>query len=142
MVKNENIEVENPVGLVDCKKHILLIDDDDATCILIEESLEDTNYELTSINDGIKGFNMFNNNKYDLVLLDIRLPGLSGFELCSLFKEIHPSIPIIAYTACCTIETEEKCYEAGFSDILYKPQELSEIIHTVNKHLLLMSHSN
>jgi len=61
------------------------------------------------------------NPEVDLVLLDIRLPDKSGFEVIKEMKEINDKIPVIAQTAFALVGDEKKCYEAGFDDYIAKP---------------------
>jgi DNA-binding response OmpR family regulator len=81
------------------KKKILLVDDEPDTCIIYQMALEDAGYECISYTDSVKPLQEFRPHLYDLILLDIKMPTLSGFDLCKIIIELDPTVHIIFITA-------------------------------------------
>ena len=81
------------------KKRILLVDDEIDICIVYQIVLQDAGYECVSYTDSLKALQEFKSNYYDLILLDIKMPVLNGFELCKKIREVDKTIHIIFITA-------------------------------------------
>jgi CheY-like chemotaxis protein len=81
------------------KKRVLLVDDEPDTCIVYQIVLQDAGYECTSYTDSVKALKEFRPNYYDLILLDIKMPVLNGFELCKKIREIDKTVHVIFITA-------------------------------------------
>jgi DNA-binding response OmpR family regulator len=81
------------------KKKILLVDDEPDTCIVYQMALEDAGYECISYTDPVKVLREFRPHLYDLILLDIKMPMLSGFDLCKIITELDITVHIIFITA-------------------------------------------
>ena len=80
------------------RNKILLIDDDEEMCEEIVEALESEGYEVCVSNDGLEGYRLIRENKYDLVLLDVRLPGMSGLDILKRVRETGIETHIIVIT--------------------------------------------
>jgi DNA-binding response OmpR family regulator len=76
-----------------------VVDDDPDTCIVYQIVLEDAGYECKSYTDSVKALQEFSPNYYDLILLDIKMPVLNGFELCKKIREVDKTVRIIFITA-------------------------------------------
>jgi CheY-like chemotaxis protein len=81
------------------KKRVLLVDDEPDTCIVYQIVLQDAGYECISYTDSVKALKEFRSNYYDLILLDIKMPVLNGFELCKKIREIDKTVHVIFITA-------------------------------------------
>jgi DNA-binding response OmpR family regulator len=81
------------------KRRILLVDDEPDICRVYQIVLEDAGYECISYTDSVKALQEFRANYYDLLLLDIKMPVLNGFELCKKIREIDKPVHIIFITA-------------------------------------------
>jgi CheY-like chemotaxis protein len=81
------------------KKRVLVVDDEPDTCIVYQIVLEDAGYECISYIDSVKALKEFRSNYYDLILLDIKMPVLNGFELCKKIREIDKTVHVIFITA-------------------------------------------
>jgi len=112
------------------KPHIFLVEDEQSLLKIIRLNLEIEGYSVSSSENGIDALQYFKNNFKDLhlVLLDVMLPGINGFELCSNFKTIAPNIPVIFITA--KNQNSEKItgLKLGADDYLVKPFELEELL--------------
>ena len=81
------------------RKRVLLVDDEPDICMVYQIVLEDAGYECTSYTDPVKALQEFKPYFYDLILLDIKMPVLNGFELCEKIREIDKTVQIIFITA-------------------------------------------
>jgi CheY-like chemotaxis protein len=81
------------------KKRVLLVDDEPDICIVYQMVLEDAGYECVSYTDSVKALQEFRPNYYHLILLDIKMPVLNGFELCKKIREVDKTVHIVFITA-------------------------------------------
>jgi CheY-like chemotaxis protein len=117
------------------KKRILLVDDEPDICIVYQIVLQDAGYECISYTDPVKALKEFRPNYYDLILLDIKMPVLNGFELCKKIIELDKTVHIIFVTAA------EEYYEQfrgqhfpelGKINYIQKPIGNEELVQIVN----------
>jgi two-component system, OmpR family, copper resistance phosphate regulon response regulator CusR len=107
---------------------ILIIEDEPKVADFIKRGLLEQNYTVEIAFDGLAGKRMALGNQYDLIILDINLPFINGFELCKEIRKIKKSIPIIMLTAMGTTEDKLSGFDAGTDDYLLKPFEFSELL--------------
>ena len=81
------------------RKRTLLVDDEPDICMVYQMVLEDAGYECTSYTDPVKALKEFRPNYYDLILLDIKMPVLNGFELWKSIRELDKGVQIVFITA-------------------------------------------
>jgi CheY-like chemotaxis protein len=81
------------------KKRVLVVDDEPDTCIVYQIVLQDAGYESISYTDSVKALKEYRPFYYDLILLDIKMPVLNGFELCKKIREVDKSVHIVFITA-------------------------------------------
>ncbi len=120
------------------EKTILIIDDIDTNIHTLIE-LFDGKYDVLASIDGQDGLDILNEEEVDLVLLDINMPLIDGFEVCKRIKknENTKNIPVIFITANTNEESIEKAYEVGGVDYITKPFKAREVLSRINNHLLL-----
>jgi len=112
------------------KLSILLVEDNELNQRLMKISLARFNYEVTIAVNGLDGVNKYNNQQFDLILMDIMMPVMDGFESTRIIRGIENSnphlghIPIIAFTANTINNDREKCISGGMDDILEKPFDI------------------
>lgn len=105
---------------------ILIVEDDEAIADLIRMNLESEGYGCVCAHDGPEGAEQFENRKFDLVLLDIMLPGLDGY---ALLERIKPTdTPVIFLTAKGAVEERIRGLKAGADDYLTKPFQVGELL--------------
>lgn len=104
------------------KKTVLVIDDDKSNLIMAQRLLSDE-YRVAAVNSGEKGFEYLEKNDPSLILLDIQMPQMNGFEVMEKLRahESWCKIPVIFLTADKSSETEEKCFDMGAVDYIGKP---------------------
>ncbi len=123
------------------RNRILLVDDDPDICTVYQMVLEDAGYKCISYNDSVRAMQEFVPNYFDLILLDIKMPVLNGFELCEKIKEADKSIGIIFITASQEFykKVREERYPEpiNYDNIRYvqKPITNEELLKIVNKVL-------
>ena len=108
---------------------ILVVEDELPISKLIEMNLTDAGYECTCAYDGLRAADLIEENVYDLILLDIMLPGLNGYEL---FEYIKPqNIPVIFITAKAALGDRVRGLHLGAEDYIVKPFEVLELLARV-----------
>jgi CheY-like chemotaxis protein len=119
------------------RQKLLIIDDDEATRLLIAEIFEETNVTIIECGSGKKAISLFKEHCDDiaLILLDIRLPGCSGWELLKYFRKEKPLIPAIAISATAPTEIAHSCEAAGFNAFVSKPFDMNKFMETVSEYL-------
>lgn len=101
-------------------KNILIIEDDVDIQELLESHLSDEGYHVEVASDGIAGMELFFNNSYDLILLDLLLPKLNGYKVCEFIRQ-KSDIPIIMLTALESEDSEIKGLDLRADDYITKP---------------------
>lgn len=108
--------------------NILLIEDDRSTAAALQKVLQDEGYSVTVASRGDDGLNRAKEQKHDLVITDLKLPGLSGMDLIAQLHAAKPKLPIIMMTAHGTTETAIEAMKLGACDYLVKPFEVDELL--------------
>lgn len=103
-------------------KHILIVDDNKMNLVSAKNALAD-DYKVTAVTSGMQALKFLENNQPDLILLDINMPEMDGFEVMNKIsaREEWSNIPIVFLTADSESETESRCLEAGAMDFIAKP---------------------
>ena len=117
------------------KARILLVEDNEANLLMTQDYLESYGYQVISARDGDEALTMMDENPPDLVLMDIQMPGMDGFEVLRRIR-LQPrfaSVPIIALTALAMPGDRERCLEAGANEYLSKPVELKFLLYAIEK---------
>ena len=113
------------------KKHILVVDDDDRIRNLLKDYLNDNNFLTSSAKDGNEALEKISVFEFELIVLDVMMPGKSGFELTKEIKK-NNDIPVILLTAKGEVENRIKGLEYGADDYLGKPFEPKELLLRIN----------
>lgn len=114
---------------------IFLLEDDYSLNRLIHTALEDRGFFVTSLENGYDAMSHIINNKYDLYILDINVPGFSGHEILEQIRKKDKNLPVIIVSAQLDIDNISKAYELGCNDYLKKPFELEELILHIKYHV-------
>ncbi len=110
------------------KSKILLVEDEDNLANGLEYNLTAEGYIVTLARDGKEAIEFFDENEFDLIVLDIMLPYFNGFEIAKHIREKHPQMPILMLTARTQVEDRVKGLELGADDYLTKPFHLKELL--------------
>src|SRR5690242_10365745 len=110
------------------ESNILLIEDDPSAASALRRVLEGDGYNVEVVSRGDEGLRIAAQNSYDVVLTDLKLPGLTGLELIQQLHVNKPRLPIILMTAHGTTETAIEATKLGAYDYLLKPFEMEELL--------------
>ncbi|PLX20724.1 MAG: hypothetical protein C0597_03950 [Marinilabiliales bacterium] len=117
-------------------KTILIAEDTEMNYLFLVEALKQTQVNLIRAKDGEEAIDLFNKNQQiDLILMDINMPKLDGFETTKRIKEIKKEIPIIAQTALSLQDAKERSVEVGCDDFILKPIKLKLFLTTLDSYL-------
>ncbi|MBF9221253.1 response regulator transcription factor [Hymenobacter ruricola] len=107
---------------------LLLVEDEPKLASFVCKGFRNEGYEIDVAYDGQMGRSLVEQNPYDLVILDVNLPLLNGFELCRLIRANQPHLPVLLLTALDSIDNKVTGFEAGADDYLVKPFEFKELL--------------
>ncbi len=110
------------------QKRILIVDDDDEIRDLLEFDISQSGYFVDTAKDGMEGLNKALNNAYDLILLDVMMPKMNGFDVCKNIRQAKLAIPILMLTAKGTIDDKTEGFDCGADDYLVKPFDIQEVL--------------
>ena len=110
------------------KKRILIVDDDTEIRDLLEFDIASSGYFVDTASDGMEGLTKALNNKYDLILLDVMMPKMNGFEVCQNIRKTKKNLPILLLTAKGTIDDKTSGFDSGADDYLVKPFDIQEVL--------------
>ena len=113
---------------------LLLIEDEPSVISLIERGLKEEGYNISIAMDGYTGLKMAGLNHYDLILLDVMLPGMNGLDVCKNIRMSNNEIPIIILTALNQTEDIVAAFERDDDDYLTKPFRLEELKARINRY--------
>jgi CheY-like chemotaxis protein len=116
----------------DSMKKILIVEDHRTTCLALAKFLQELGYHVANAFDGGEALEAFELFKPHLVLLDIRLPTLDGFELLKRFKSSSPDVPVIMTTAECRMTVGQRTIDEGASVFIPKPIDLNRLEEAVS----------
>lgn len=107
---------------------ILIVEDEKKIADTLKQGLAENGYEVDVAYDGKIGAALFENGGYDLVVLDLNLPGMNGYDLCKKIRSYNLQIPVIMLTALSSLNDKIEGYDAGADDYIIKPFEFRELL--------------
>jgi DNA-binding response OmpR family regulator len=116
------------------RKRILVVEDDEEMRSLLKDFIEAEGFEADSVSNGSEAFRKLAKESFDLVITDIRMPGLTGLDILPGIKKLQPEIFIIVITAFGSEEVKSKAFERGATAYLEKPihfHKLRTLIHEI-----------
>lgn len=116
-------------------KHILIVEDEEGIVQFLKQGLEEENYQVSAATNGFDGYKLFQNEKFDLVLLDWMLPKMTGLEVCQKIRETNSKIPIIFLTAKDTVQETVEGLKTGANDYIKKPFSFDELVERIKVQL-------
>jgi diguanylate cyclase (GGDEF)-like protein len=129
-----NARIQNNQELrLPSENRVLVVDDDSSILGVITEVLEDDGYKVTTAGSGEEAIEALKNNKFALVMTDIRLPGINGVAVLEHVKEVRPRTNVIMITSHASLDTVIKALKHGAYDYLLKPFEDLSLISTAAK---------
>jgi len=118
-------------------QRILIVEDDRLSMTLLSDFLSAHGYSVLKTSEGLEAIDLAREEQPDLILMDIRLPGISGFDVTRLLKQDNQTkvIPIIAVTAFATPGDETTALESGCAAYITKPVKVDELLRTIELFL-------
>jgi len=116
-------------------KSILIAEDVESNFLFLEEVIRKTGAEVLWAKNGEDAIEMFNCNKVDLILMDIQMPLMNGFEATKIIKKQNPKIPIISQTAYAMSEDRVKSLNAGCDDYIAKPIPSQKLLDLLSVYI-------
>jgi len=110
------------------ERKLLLVEDEQKIADTLKLGLSENGYQVDVAYDGNIGWKLYQQNPYNLVILDLNLPGINGYELCKMIRARNNSIPIIMLTALNSLENKIEGYDAGADDYIIKPFDFKELL--------------
>jgi DNA-binding NtrC family response regulator len=117
------------------KSRILIVDDDHVSCRLFTEVLEGEGYDVQQAHNGEEALDRLRGQVYDLLLTDVRMPGITGLDVTRAMRQEQPQLPIIVMTAFGSMETAVEAIQEGAFDYVSKPMNLDELKKIVSRAL-------
>lgn len=112
--------------------NILIVEDEQRLAEILKRQLEDSGYKAEIASDGYVGKHLVEKNRYNLIILDINLPLMNGYDLCKEIRKTNNDVPIIMLTALGTTDNKVTGLESGADDYILKPFDLRELLARVN----------
>ncbi|MDY0988130.1 response regulator transcription factor [Flavobacterium sp. CFBP9031] len=114
--------------------HILIVEDEVGIVQFLKQGLQEEGYQITTAADGSKGFELVQEQKFDLILLDWMLPKINGLDLCKAIRIKDQTTPIIFLTAKDTVQETIEGLKAGANDYIKKPFSFEELVERIKVH--------
>jgi len=118
-------------------KKLLIIDDDTRNIFALNATLKAKGYECDSSLDGLEGLQKISTDAYGVVLLDMMMPDVDGYEMIPRIRAIKGAedIPVFAVTAQAMVGDRERCLEAGATEYIAKPIDVDRLLNLLEKYL-------
>jgi DNA-binding response OmpR family regulator len=110
------------------ERKILIVEDEKKIADLLKFGLDEFGYDVQVAYDGTVGYHLFDAWDFDLVILDINLPGMNGYELCKAIRLKDQHIPVLMLTSMITLSDKVAGYNSGADDYMLKPFEFKELL--------------
>ena len=117
------------------KNKILVVDDEEALRTVLSAELEGEGYKVSSARDGSDAISILRTQTFDLILLDIKMPVIDGFEVLKFVKESQPTIKVIMLTGFADLKNAIESKKLGAEDFVSKPYDLVDLLTTVERVL-------
>jgi CheY-like chemotaxis protein len=117
------------------KNRILVADDEEALRTVLSSELEGEGYQVKDAADGQEAIKLLQKQEFDLILLDIKMPNVDGFEVLKFVKENHPRTKVVMLTGFADLKNAIESKKLGAEDFVSKPYDLVDLLTTVERVL-------
>ncbi|HLL42035.1 MAG TPA: response regulator transcription factor [Segetibacter sp.] len=124
------------------ERKILIVEDEQKIADTLKLGLTENGFYVEVAYDGNIGYKLFQSHNYNLIVLDINLPGINGYDFCKMVRAQNAEIPIIMLTALSSLGDKIDGYDAGADDYLIKPFEFRELMMKIRVLLKRTMHQN
>ena len=108
--------------------NVLVVEDDESVARFLSQALSEAGYAVENVADGLTGLEQAKSLGYDLILLDVMLPGMNGLEVCRRLRSANIPTPILVITAKDTLQDRVDGLDSGADDYIVKPFQLAELL--------------
>jgi DNA-binding response OmpR family regulator len=116
-------------------KKLLIVEDEFKIADTLKLGLTENGYNTDVAYDGLLGLRKFQEKEYDLIILDINLPGINGYDLCKKIRALNSNVPIIFLTSLIGLNDKLNGYNIGADDYIVKPFEFNELVYKIKVFL-------
>ncbi len=120
--------------------NILIVEDEQKIADSLKQGLSENGFYTQVAYDGLVGLRLFKHGIFSLVILDLNLPGMNGYELCKAIRAIDPAIPVIMLTSMSAVEDKIEGFDVGADDYIIKPFDFRELLVRI-RALLKRTHT-
>jgi DNA-binding NtrC family response regulator len=117
------------------KKHLLIVDDDESLRVVLADALTRSNFEVATAADGLLAMDQLRKRRFDLVLLDIRMPNMDGMEVLKNIREENLAEKVIMLTGVAELKFAQESLMSGAHDFMSKPVDLDALQNCINRVL-------
>lgn len=114
-------------------KSIILADDDRELCEEVAEALENNGFNVCCVHRGEDAVEKIKKERFSVILLDLKMPGIGGFEAFKQIKKINPDLPVIVVTGSLPSDVGKQLKEISLTRIIYKPFDVERLISEIEK---------
>ena len=114
---------------------VLVVDDEEALRTVLSSELASEGYQVESASDGDEAISIVQNKQFDLILLDIKMPKVDGFEVLKFVKKSYPQMKVIMLTAFADLKNAIESKKLGAEDFISKPYDLVDLLTTIERVL-------
>jgi CheY-like chemotaxis protein len=115
---------------------ILVVEDNPMNLELMETVLEANGYDLIVARDGEEGIAAAQSHHLDLVLMDLQMPRIDGYEALIAMRKVNDALPVIAVTGTATQADKDQAFDAGFDDFIKKPFRIEALLEAIERLLV------
>jgi CheY-like chemotaxis protein/HPt (histidine-containing phosphotransfer) domain-containing protein len=120
--------------------HVVLAEDNVVSQKVVVRILEKFGHTVTTVNNGGELIEILGRQTFDIVLMDVKMPGIDGMEAARIIRQskqtdFDPAVPIIGLTAHVSKESKEQCLEAGMNEFVSKPFKQQDLMEAINRHI-------
>jgi CheY-like chemotaxis protein len=116
-------------------RQIMIVDDDPRNIFALKATLKSRGYDVATCTSASEAIERLGANETAIILLDMMMPDMDGYEAIPKLKEKAPGIPIVAVTAQAMTGDREKCLEAGADDYISKPIDVDELVQLLHAYI-------
>lgn len=124
------------------EKKILIVEDERKIADTLKFGLNEKGFDVDVAYDGNLGYRLFSSNDYDIIILDINLPGMNGYDLCKAIRSKNQSVPVLMLTSMRALNDKIEGYNAGADDYMVKPFEFKELVLKISSLLKRSAQQN
>lgn len=124
------------------ERKILIVEDEQKIADTLKLGLTENGFYVEVAYDGNIGYKLFQAHNFDLIVLDINLPGINGYDFCKMVRSQNAHVPVIMLTVLSSLNDKIDGYDAGADDYLVKPFEFKELLMKISVLLKRTMHQN